>query len=524
VNSAPVDSAPAAHAGRPFDSGLRRYLFFTAAVTGAAVMIVEILGAKMLSPYLGTSHFVWTAQIAVTLIALAGGYYAGGRMADRTQQVQRLYWAILAVAAWLALTTVVIEPVSYWCLNFDLAVGSLLASLILYFVPLSLLAMTGPFLVRFIASSMAYVGGAVGGLTALSTLGSFGGTLLVGYFLIPWFSNSTTMFLTSLGLGALCGGYFLWFHRSRASLGMLLVLAAVLAGTVQYQRRDRTYRLVEERFAENSHFGYVQVLDRRTAPVRYFLNDNLVQNAYDFERKQSPLAFSYLLTGLPRRYCTNISDVLVVGMGVGIVPMEFAKQGARVDAIEINPAVVDIARRFFDFDPRLVAVTIGDGRHFLNRTPKSYEVVILDAFLGDSAPSHLMTQETFATIRRVLRPGGVVVVHTFGELQPGRDYLLASIGKTLQSVFPGVRLHTNGDGAFFFVARLEDAFASVGPVTLEDTHPDVREEVSLAFTTTVPLPAGSGVVLTDDYNPAEYYDARNRELLRRRLALTARQM
>ena len=53
--------------------GLRRYLYFTAATTGAAIMIVEILGAKMLSPYVGLSHFVWTAQIAVTLVALSCG-------------------------------------------------------------------------------------------------------------------------------------------------------------------------------------------------------------------------------------------------------------------------------------------------------------------------------------------------------------------------------------------------------------------------------------------------------------------
>jgi len=62
---------------------LRGYLYLTAAVTGAAVMVVEILGAKMLSPFLGLSHFVWTAQIAVTLVALACGYYAGGRLGGR---------------------------------------------------------------------------------------------------------------------------------------------------------------------------------------------------------------------------------------------------------------------------------------------------------------------------------------------------------------------------------------------------------------------------------------------------------
>ena len=65
----------------------RRYLYFTAAVTGAAVMIVEILGAKMLAPYVGTSHFVWTAQIAVTLVALAAGYYVGGRLVDRSTEL-----------------------------------------------------------------------------------------------------------------------------------------------------------------------------------------------------------------------------------------------------------------------------------------------------------------------------------------------------------------------------------------------------------------------------------------------------
>src|SRR2546421_691873 len=125
-------------------------------MTGAAIMVVEILGAKMLSPYVGLSHFVWTAQIAVTLEALACGYYVGGRMADRSQNLAWLYWAILGAAAYLALTVLICEPVAYWCLDFkSLAVGSLLASMILFFVPLALLAITGPFLVRVITSSLA---------------------------------------------------------------------------------------------------------------------------------------------------------------------------------------------------------------------------------------------------------------------------------------------------------------------------------------------------------------------------------
>src|SRR5262245_52282971 len=177
--------------------GLRRYLYITAALTGAAVMIVEILGAKMLAPYLGTSHFVWTAQIAVTLVALACGYYLGGRLVDRSMQLGSLYWGIFGAGVYLALTVTVTEPVAYWCLQIkgSLALGSLLASTFLFFVPLSLLAMVCPFLVRVLTEEIAAVGGNVGRLTSISTVGSFIGTILIGYVLIPFLPNSVTMYV-----------------------------------------------------------------------------------------------------------------------------------------------------------------------------------------------------------------------------------------------------------------------------------------------------------------------------------------
>ena len=124
----------------------------------------------MLAPFVGLSHFVWTAQIAVTLVALACGYYAGGRLADRSQNLGWLYWAILGAASYLVLTVMNCEPVAFWALDFNLAVGSLLASATLFFIPLSLLAMTGPFLVRVVTFSVAGVGGNVGRLTSIGAL------------------------------------------------------------------------------------------------------------------------------------------------------------------------------------------------------------------------------------------------------------------------------------------------------------------------------------------------------------------
>ena len=149
---------PASTIEPEMSSGLRCFVYGTAAITGACVLIVEILGAKMLSPYFGTSHFVWTAQIAVTLLALAAGYYLGGRWVDHSPRLGNIYLAILGASVYLAATVPLVRGVSFACLKLDLALGSLLASLFLFLMPLALLAMTGPFLVRILTKSVSQVG------------------------------------------------------------------------------------------------------------------------------------------------------------------------------------------------------------------------------------------------------------------------------------------------------------------------------------------------------------------------------
>jgi spermidine synthase len=506
--------------------GLRRYLYLTAAFTGAAIMIVEILGAKMLSPYVGLSHFVWTAQIAVTLVALACGYYVGGRLADRMQQLSSLYWAILAAAAYLAVTVLICKPVAYWCLDFRLAVGSLLASMILFFVPLALLAMTGPFLVRVITSSVSGVGGNVGRLTSIGTIGSFVGTLLIGYLMIPFFPNSITMYLTSLALLVICGGYFAIFRRPATAPLAAVVVVGLSAGFGARHASKTDYQRFVEKFFGNSHFGQIQVLDRSDGSVRYYLNDYLVQNTYDPERKQSVSQFTYLLSGLARAYVTNVNDVLCIGLGVGIVPMDFAIHGARVDVAEINPAIVPVAAKFFGLDTNELHITIDDGRHFLNRCEKKYDAVILDAFLGDSSPSHLFTREAFSSIRRVLRPGGALVINSFGNLEPGHDFFVASLNRTLKSVFTSVHLHTaTSDGGMFFVASDRSPLEFVRRPDLQNIHPLVVDDAEASFNHIVEtVHDDDGLVLTDNYNPAEFYDAKNREEIRHSLAMHAKEL
>lgn len=503
--------------------GLSRYLHLTAATTGAAIMIAQILGAKMLSPYVGLSHFVWTAQIAVTLVALACGYYIGGRLADRSQNPGLLYRAILTAAAYLILTVLICEPVAYWCLDFKLAIGSLLASTILFFVPLGLLAMTGPFLIRVVASSVAGVGGTAGRLTAIGTLGSFMGTVCVGYFMLPLLPNSISMYLTAGVLIMVCAGYFVFFGRpARAPVTVAVVLLAGIA-LLASRRPAPEYSHFIERYRGNSNFGDIVVLEHRNGGIRLLSNDNLIQNTYDPATKQSMSMFTHMLAGLARAYTTNITDVLCIGLGVGIVPMEFARNGARVDVVEINPAMVPVAVEFFDLEPDLLEITLDDGRHFLNRCRKQYDVIVLDAFLGDSSPSHLMTREAFAAMRRVLRPGGTLVINAFCHLEPDRDFFATSLNRTLQSVFPGVRMHSD-DSQNYFVATDRPEPEFVRAPELDRIYPTLRADARLVFARIVRTAPDSGLVLTDDFNPAEFYDAQNREATRRNQMERVRRM
>ncbi|HXG45999.1 MAG TPA: fused MFS/spermidine synthase [Methylomirabilota bacterium] len=520
--AASVSTAPLSSPGLP--PGLRRYLYLTAAINGGVIMVVEILGAKMLSPFVGTSHFVWTAQIAVTLVALACGYYAGGALVDRSPRLGRLYGAMLVAAVYLGITIAGCEWVAYQCLKFPLAIGSLLASAALFFVPLSLLAMTGPFLVRVLTRAVEDVGGNVGRLTAISTLGSFLGTVAIGYILIPLLPNSVTMYGCAVVLIALAAGYgFTWgraqFRPARLALGVVIGLALGYLGVRQEQKVAGAQ---QELFRGNSNFGLLQVLQAKDSPRRYYLNDYLVQNTYDTERQQSVSMFTYMLHGLAHAYAPRLEDALCIGMGIGIVPRELAREGVRVDAVEINPDVVPLAEKYFDLDVSRVNLTIADGRLFVRQCRKHYDAVLLDAFLGDSNPSHLMTREAFADVRRVLRPDGVLVINTFADLDSRHDFFGASLYKTLTNVFASVRIHAAQHGNTLYVASPDPALTLRHPPDFANVHSAAVAQVREAFNNLREPNLAHGRVLTDDFNPVEVFDAPNRERLRRLLALAMR--
>ncbi len=291
------------------------FLYLTAATAGAAVLIIEILGARMLAPYLGTSHFVWTAQIVVTLVALAIGYDLGGRLADPSPRPSSLYTALGFAAAWMVAVSWLVEPVAWWCADLDLATGSLAASAFLFLVPLTLLATVGPFLSKLLVTDLRRVGGRVGRLLAVGTMGSVVGSLLVGYVLIPYVPYGRSLDLTAAALAALVAAHFVIVRpRARKETAVAaLVLVAALGSAFALDGSSRLPAGMTERAVEDTPYGRIQVVDAADG-TRYLTTDFLIQNAYDPATGRSVSAYTHVLTALARAYVPRLESALCIAV------------------------------------------------------------------------------------------------------------------------------------------------------------------------------------------------------------------
>lgn len=133
--------------------------------------------------------------------------------------------------------------------------------------------------------------------------------------------------------------------------------------------------------------------------------------------------------------CEEPRRVLVVGLGGGTLPMFLRKYypNATIDAVDIDPEVVDVAKKFFGFrEDELMNAHVGDGRQFIEKLRQPYDVIFLDAFGSDSVPAHLTTQEFLRAVRRAVTPGGVVVGNLWGR---GSNPLYDSMVRTYEEVF-----------------------------------------------------------------------------------------
>lgn len=500
------------------------FLLLTAGLTGALVMAVEVLGARVIAPFFGVSLFVWTALIAVTLLALATGYVAGGRWSDRSGSPALLFWLIAGAGALLLLVPFAKAAVLQAALPFGLRWGAFASALALFGPPLFLLGCVSPFLVRLAVKEWSQLGRTVGLMYAVSTAGSFLGTVITGYYLVAELGLSRAFQASGTMLLALAAMYFALFRGRLAVL--LLPLAGLLAGMIPLQKgntvlADGTVAQVVD--SRDSFYGRVQVVDYLGANghIREMLIDGLIQGGIDVASGQSVYEYPYLLEHLALASNPSGKRGLVIGLGTGIMPRRFAAHGIETDVVDIDPVVVSAARTHFGL-PTAQRVHLVDARYFLATASARYDYIILDVFSGDSTPGYLLSREALELARARLEPGGVLGINLMGSLG-GERRMTASVMRTLEAVFPWVQIYplfvpgAGGDmGNISIVAGMGKPLAEPPLLDETDIHPSAREGVRRALAQRYVWNGSSeGIVLTDDYNPIDVLDLSLKEAIRR---------
>jgi MFS family permease len=188
-------------------------------IGGFILMVIEVIGARFLPRFFGSSYHVWVSQIGVVMIGLAVGYYVGGALADRWQKASFL--SILLIPAGIMVWFVpkfsgplnaiterhpLGEDVPQIWKNLDPVLGSAMV----FLFPCIVLAMLSPYVIRLITPTVAHVGRSSGAVIAASTVGSIAGVFVSGFVLyenVDIGTNFKMMGGAMIGLAFLCVGF-----------------------------------------------------------------------------------------------------------------------------------------------------------------------------------------------------------------------------------------------------------------------------------------------------------------------------
>ncbi|HIJ74148.1 MAG TPA: fused MFS/spermidine synthase [Candidatus Hydrogenedentes bacterium] len=426
-------------AGPANAAGLTVALGICVLLSGAAVMIYEFLAVRILARYFGSSLGVWASVIAVLLAGLSAGYALGGLVADRFGSV----WPLAAVLVVAGLTGAFTEKVAVavgeglLAVDVGLAWHPYLAAILVSFVPILALGTVLPQAIRIRAERTNRPGSAAGWIAALSTLGSILGVVLTVHVLLPRMGVRQALYATSSVL-ILAGGVLMLagpvLRALRLKTRVPVLLALCLFGA------NARAQIV---FEDYSAYHHIIVEDTRGERLLRFDND--VQSTMSL-RDIYAGGFEYTeFFHVPLVLDPTITSALFVGLGGGTGPKAFLSDypHLRVDVVEIDPMVVDIAETYFGLppDPRL-RVIVRDGRVQLQRGRQKYGAIIMDAYAsgayGPYVPYHLITQEFFQLAWGRLENGGSLVYNVVGAYGGEFDEMVRGVYSTLATTFQAV--------------------------------------------------------------------------------------
>jgi spermidine synthase len=472
-------------------------------VTSGVILVLEILAARILAPYVGVTLETYTGIIGTVLAGISFGNWYGGRLADR-HDPRRLLGPTILTGGLLALLTVPLVTFFGEMLRGGGPHAIVILALVGFFAPAAVLAAVTPTVVKLQLSNLAQTGRVVGKLSAIATAGAIVGTFVTGFALIRAFPSRPIV----LSVGALLvlsgAGLWLWLRPGDDRQLSTLAILALVAGALTVGAPSPCDR-------ESAYFCARVVPDEDRASGRVLVLDTLRHSYVDLD-DPAHVEFVYM------QMFTDVIDtaapageslrVLHIGGGGFTLPrwIEATRPGSASVVLELDGELVALARDELGLEPRAggLDIVVGDARLSLLDEPEGvYDFVMGDAFGGLAVPWHLTTREFVAQVADRLAPGGSYVVNVIDY--PPLGFARAQVA-TLREVFahvavlgePGRLTGTEG-GNLVLVG-------SEAPIDVEALRArlDARA-VALAIASGSALDAfvGDADVLVDDHAPVD---------------------
>ncbi len=490
-------------------------------ISSFCVMVIELIAARILAPYIGVSLYTWTSIIGVILAGIALGNFIGGIVADKYPHPSVLAAIFLAGS----LATIAILPFIKWVASSDwfarmpIMLNFTLRTACVFFLPAIILSMVSPLVIKLTLSDTGKTGGVVGTIYAFSTAGAILGTFMTGFFFILWFGTRTIVWLVAAIL--ILTGILSWFSwkvpaRWKFSPGNLTIwavaLIVVIASVSLFQYRSAW----QENYTQESNYYAIRVSTEDDGAMKVLILDHLV-HSYVFPNNPTELKYDYekIFTGIVK-YTLNTASPRLLHLGGGGYSfpryLETVYPSSRSEVVEIDPQVTRIAYDELGLSRASSIKTYNqDARLFLIQRDSSlkYNYIVGDVFNDLSTPYHLTTLEFDRLVKENLTPDGIYMVNIIDDFQKGR--YMPSFIYTLQHVFKHVVLFSSSDdwknlGMSTFVITASD----------QDIQPDnyrsiVTQNGALAASG-YPYPEASldaylkdrnALLLTDDYAPTD---------------------
>ncbi|MBK8095167.1 MAG: fused MFS/spermidine synthase [Verrucomicrobiaceae bacterium] len=395
--------ATAPSTSSPSTRSTRLFLGLVCFLAGAAIMIVEISAFRLLAPYFGNTVYTSTALIGVILVAFSAGGYLGGWLSDRKMALDLIGWLMAGAAVLILFIPALHTAFSLRLSSGGVISGPVLISLLLFAVPGVLLGAVSPASVRFysLADKDSHVGASAGTISMLGSLGSFAGTFLSGFYLLPNFGVKSIFITTGLLLLLLAVAAFV-MARNALKQQAPIVLSGLVAAFFGWKSQPAP--IAGTVYENESFYHHIRVIEEGKKPFtrRFLMLDSTQEGGMNVDTGELILPYQEYWKLALLRESEKVESALFIGAGAFGMPENVARDfpQAKVDVVEIDPQVIEVGRRFFRLGeyPQVTAHA-ADARRFLHDAGEKSGTSFLEMPTMAATPSLLIWRRKSSSSR-----------------------------------------------------------------------------------------------------------------------------